>query len=327
MYYTHRGLILSFVLIAIITFSSVVNNFLLRSPENIGAYFAPHITVTQGGGATIIEGVSRFTHLLPFPDISAESFFIGDINSGALWKEKGPDLTHPIASLTKIVTALLFFENVPQDEWYRVSKEAKNTIPKLSSIPEGMFVSAPDIMKLMMTESDNDIAQVAAEKIGRVINFERQFDLDYNSALRAAVSAMNARVYELGLTNTNFINPIGLDDALQYSSARDIFHLMGYVFENRSAVWYSSRRYRSTVSYKNLDGEIFETSIINTNPLIQDYPRIIGSKTGLTDEAGQALAFIYRLKDGRAIGIVLLKSHDRFGDGEKIIQWLDGGLR
>ena len=323
MYYTHRGLILSFVLVAVIIFSPAVNDFFLRLPYNSGAPSARGIYGIQGGVATIAASVSRFTHPLPFPDISAESFFIGDVNSGALWHEKEPDSTHPIASLTKIVTALLFLENVPHDEWYRVSKEAKNTTPKLSLIPEGMFVSAPDIMKLMMTESDNDIAQVAAEKIGRAINFERQSDLDYNSALRVAVSAMNARAYELGLTNTNFVNPIGLDDALQYSSARDLFRLMRYVFENHMAVWHSSRRYRASVSYKNLDGKIFEISITNTNPLIQDYPRIIGSKTGLTDEAGQALAFLYRLKDGRAIGVVLLKSKDRFGDGEKIIQWLD----
>lgn len=322
MYYTHRGILLSFVLVAVVAFSPAVNDFFLHSPDGI-LDSVSEIYGVQGGGATMVAGISSFVHPLPFPDISSESFFIGDMNSGVVWKEKEPDSTHPIASLTKIATSLLFFENISQNEWYRVSKEAKNTIPKLSSIPEGAFISAPDIIRLMMMESDNDIAQVAAEKIGRAINFEKQDDLDYNFALQATISAMNARVHELGLLNTNFINPIGLDDALQYSSARDLFYLVKYIFENRLTIWHLSRRYHASVVYKNLDGKMSEISITNTNPLIQDYPRIIGSKTGLTDDAGQALSFIYRLKDGRAIGVVLLKSQDRFGDGEKIIQWLD----
>lgn len=259
-----------------------------------------------------------------FPPVQSEGVLVRDMATGETLFEKNSHVKFPVASLTKIMTALLMHEIVPLNQEYRLSAEAKKTSPKISFVPAGSFVRGEDIITYMMIESANDMAYLAAEKIGQTLNFKRGLHLDFQSAVRSAVLAMNERALEIGLKDTNFVNPAGLDDKLHYSTAEDLFLLMKYVFEHAPSVWHVSQYPEETLNYRRESPQsVYSIRIKNTNPLTGNYRRILGSKTGFTDEAGQALVLIYQLTSGRNIAIIVLKSEDRFGDAEKIIQWLD----
>ncbi len=272
--------------------------------------------------APVIPKIREST--IPFPTISAEGVLVENIKGTEIYYERAPEATFSIASLTKLLTSVLFVERIPQNEEYVISAEAKKTEPNISKVPAGSLVAAPDIVKLMMVESANDAARVAAEKIGKLVNFNRSTEISFQNSLDAAISAMNMRAFEIGMANTNIANPVGFDDALHYSTAKDLFVLMKYIRERHPSIWNYSRDAETAISFRKTPGGTVEhVTIKNTNPLTGKHERIVGSKTGLTDEAGQAVVMLYRLETGETVAIILLKSKDRFGDAEKIIQWLD----
>lgn len=260
----------------------------------------------------------------PFPTISAKGVLVADIDNGVVLFERSEHDRFPIASLTKMMTGTLFLESVSLSDRYLVTPAAKNTAPKVSRIPEGSLVSGMDILKLIMVESDNDIANLAAEKIGKSVNFQNDKGLDFKSSLRSAVSVMNKKAEALGMEDTHYENPIGLDDSLHYSTARDLFTLMRYIWETHRELWEYSKHSKDIVSYLPLkEKKDVHIGISNTNPLLEKFPRIVGSKTGLTNQAGEAVVLMYRVPSGRHIAIIVLKSEDRFGEAEKIIKWLE----
>ena len=260
-----------------------------------------------------------------FPNISAEAVLVADLEENTIWYERSSTETVPIASLTKIMTSILFAESANLRDLYSVADQVKKASGKISKIPAGSWISGEDVIKLMIIESDNDIALLAAEKMGRLTNFKNGSVLSFDNAIRTSVSSMNGKAFDLGMYNTFFTNPIGLDDALLYSTARDLHVLMQYLWTKHNDIWEYSRHTEERVgihSAKNAPISSYIT-ITNTNPLLEKFPRIIGSKTGTTGEAKEALVFIYRLQSGVDIAVILLKSSDRFREAEKIIHWLD----
>lgn len=262
-----------------------------------------------------------------FPDISAEGVLVRDLIGEETLYQKNTTVQFPIASITKLMTSILFEEHVSLKEEYALSPEAKKVKPKVSALPPGAFLRGEDLIRLMMIESSNDIAYSAAEKIGKILNFEKRLDLDFATAIQTAVSEMNKKALALGLFATNFANPAGFDDGLHYSTAEDLFVLMKYAFSKTPFVWHASSEPEASIRYRAPGKASYSTiTIKNTNPLLDRFPRIVGSKTGFTDEAGEAVVLLYQLTSGRNIAIILLKSLDRFGDAEKVIQWLDKGF-
>lgn len=325
MYYTKRLPYLIFLLLfTVIGAPYGMEHFdaVIRSPDT---NLKPAEVRASSQEASLEQSILASLHISQsFPDIRAEGILVRDIKTEEILFEKNSRTEFPIASLTKIMTSLLASETIPLHQEYRMSEEAKKTVPKVSSVPAGSFVSGEDIIKYMMIESTNDMAYLAAEKIGKIINFQKHLDLDFQSAIRAAVFAMNERAFLLGLRSTNFANPAGLDDGLHYSTAEDFFLLMKYILEHAPSIWHFSQSPEETLYYRQgAESTFHPIRIKNTNPLVRTHSRILGSKTGLTDEAGQAIVLIYQLTSGKNIAIIILKSEDRFGDAEKIIQWLD----
>ena len=130
---------------------------------------------------------------------------------------------------------------------------------------------------------------------------------------------MNEKVRSLALANTHIENPTGLDAEGHYASAEDLARIAAYAREKYPRLWEISRT-TDTVVYS---GSGAPHRIKTTDELLYEFPGILGSKTGFTDNAQGALMLLYPVRRYGTAIIVILRSDDRFGDGRRIIQWLD----
>jgi D-alanyl-D-alanine carboxypeptidase (penicillin-binding protein 5/6) len=272
-------------------------------------------------GAPIIE--KTLSPNETFPAVSAEAILIADFDTGEVIFGKAEYDVFPIASLSKLMTSLLFTERMEESHEYVIPAEAKQAEGKQSQIPGEARITGDAIISLMLIESDNDIAETAAEKIGKEINVERGIPLTFSISLETAVTRMNEEAYRLGMRDTNFMNPTGIDHPGHYSTPHDLFILMRQIWDEAPEIWRVSRKTEEKIAFRRTyGGKIEYVSIKNTNPLLVKYPRVIGSKTGTTDNAREAVVMAYRMPTGRNIAIIILKSENRFEDAEKIIKWL-----
>lgn len=255
------------------------------------------------------------------PVVSAEAVRVERIRSGEILFQKDADRRLPVASLTKLMTGLLLAETSEPLAEIFFSPEAKRAgapDDKQSAVKAGDSIRAEDVLKLLLASSDADAAYAASEHVARA---KRPVlgSASFSDRVSFFVELMNVRAQELGLTSTHFANPTGADDPDNYSSARDIARLAGELLRTSPEAWSASRLQ---------EGFVFGSSgarygVVNTNPLLGEYPAIYGSKTGFEDEAKGALAILYQLAPDERVAIVLLRSSDRFRDGRALIQWLE----
>lgn len=253
----------------------------------------------------------------PGPELKAQAYVVkitGEwrpVFSRREWKRLAP------ASLTKILTAVLARETLPADEKITFSEDAKKTEEKLSPAKTGDTFLRDEVIKLALVGSFNDAAIALAESIGKSrkgVNFEE--------SLAIFKTLANEKAHLLGLQDSRFQNPTGLDEENHYSSAEDLAKLAEYVLLRHSDLWMITRQTEARVWAENGT----EYNIDNTNELLKEFPAILGGKTGFTDNAKGALLFLYPVRPNKTVIVVILGSEDRFGDGRKIIQWLEENL-
>ncbi len=199
----------------------------------------------------------------------------------------------PIASLTKIMTAVIVLENMNLNEELLISKSAAEVGENAMGLTAGEKVSVEDLLYGLILHSGND----AAEALAQGSQFQRQ---DF-------VHLMNKKAEDLGLSDTRFTNPSGLEgEGKQYSTAKDLLVLTRLALQNKDFV-----NIASTVTH-----EIEQTSnhkyflLSNQTNLLTTYPGVKGVKTGYTDEAGMCLVTYLEYKGHRIIA-VLLNSENR----------------
>ncbi len=270
-------------------------------------------------------------------ELSAEAYLVKVIGQDtALLKRKEWKRLAP-ASLTKILTALVALEESNPLAKIVFSAEAKDIEEKTSQVKKGEWLSLLDTIRLLMVGSANDAAQAIAERVGR-----DQGAVDFTQSLAVFTDMMNKKAAALGMYDSYFQNPVGLDGDNHYSSAQDLARLAEYTLINYPEVWNVSREPEAVV-YAN---EGREYSMKNTDNLLKEFPAILGSKTGFTEKAEGALLMIYPVRNltpvesadssGNPISngvypvrpdktaiIVILRSPDRSADGRKIIKWLE----
>ena len=248
------------------------------------------------------------------PKINAHAYIVKIIgqNQPALSRREWKSL--PPASLTKILTAVLAEEILLPEDKIIFSEEAKKTEEKLSPVKRGDTVLRDQAITLALVSSFNDAALALAENIGK-----NKGGGNFNQRLHIFKFLLNERANLLGLTGSEFQNPIGLDEDGHYASANDLARLAEYVWLNHPDIWEISRQIETTI--KTEEGAIYK--INNTDDLLKEFPAILGSKTGFTEKARGALLFLYPVRPDKTAIIVILGSEDRFGDGRKIIQWLE----
>lgn len=244
-----------------------------------------------------------------FEDITlvAESAFVWDINSQKVLYQKNPDAQLPIASITKLMTALVAHEIITDNTTVAVPELAVLQ-ESASGLANGEKFSFDVLADLTLLSSSNDGAFAIAAAAGALLN---------NSApAETFVEAMNIRADELSLTSTYFRNPTGLDisetEAGAFGSARDIARLMEYMLLETPELL-EATTLTADVFY-NENGEFHEAE--NTNQIVDKISGLLGSKTGYTTLAGGNLTVAFDASLNRPIVVVVLGStyNGRFKD-------------
>lgn len=245
--------------------------------------------------------------------IIGEAAFVYDVALQKVIYEKNPDVKLPLASITKLMTALVASEIVASNSTVPISYSAILQDGD-SGLKDGEAFSLNSLMELTLTNSSNDGAYAMAAAAGAL--------LDSNKPATSFVEAMNVRARELGLNQTVFKNPTGLDisetEAGALGSARDVAFLMDYILKNQPQILESTTN--SSVVVRDNSGSTHEVD--NTNDLIGVIPGLIGSKTGYTTLAGGNLTVAFDTSLNRPVIVVVLGSsrNGRFADVVKLVE-------
>ena len=224
-------------------------------------------------------------------EVNAEAAVVMDADSGRLLYAQNPDKRLANASTTKIMTALLTLEQPDRDRYFTVDSDAIQVEGTTMGLQPGDSVTLHQLAAGMLLPSGNDAANAAAVEIA--------------GSEEAFVRLMNQRAAELGLENTQYRNPSGLDAEGHYSSARDLAALAAHALENEDFEDIVSKQ-EIRMAFGNPP---YNRSLYTTNKLLERYPYAIGIKTGYTDDAGLCLVTAAE-KDGTRLIIVTLNGKD-----------------
>lgn len=219
--------------------------------------------------------------------IDATSTILIDANTGQVLYEKNADEPRPIASTTKIMTALLLCEHTTPDTLITASKTAAETKESSLHLKEGEKITAHDLIRAILMRSANDACVAAAEHIAKT---EAAF-----------VEMMNTRARELGATHTHFVNSHGLHDDEHYSTARDLALIARTAMrETRIAEVVGTKRCRIERSIDKQD-----LTMHNHSRFLGKFPGADGIKTGWTIPAGKCYVGSATQNGWRLISVVL----------------------
>lgn len=237
-----------------------------------------------------------------FPIISAQSALVVDLDSGVTLYDKASDKSLLPASTTKIITALVALDYYQDDLILKVEDETKVEGQKMGLV-KGELIRVSELMYGLLVFSANDAAEILAS------NFPGGRD--------SFIVAMNLKAKELNLGNTNFVNPSGLDGALQTSTARDLVRVSAVAMENpKFAKIVGTKDYIA----KSVDSKI-KHKLVNINELVGKVEGVLGVKTGWTENARENLV-TYIERDNKRIILALLGGQDRFGETKELIEWI-----
>jgi serine-type D-Ala-D-Ala carboxypeptidase (penicillin-binding protein 5/6) len=194
--------------------------------------------------------------------IDARAYLVVDGATGEVIAGKGATRRAPIASITKLMTVLIALERTRLDETATVQPDATVVGGSVIGLRPGERIRVRDLVTAALVQSANDAAHALAD---HVAGSEERF-----------VALMNARAKQLGLRQTHFVRPDGLDVAGHYSSARDVTTLARVAMQKPFL--------RATV--RRREASIGRRSLYVWNDLLQTFPGLIGVKTGHTSDAG-----------------------------------------
>lgn len=239
------------------------------------------------------------------PEITADSAYFVDANTGQVLYEKNPHLKRPIASLTKVMTAIVTLENHGWNDQILVSKDAANMEPDHMLLQSGEKLTVEELLYGIFLVSANDAAEALAENTaGGRENF---------------ISEMNKTANLLGMYDTHFINPTGLqeDGKDQFSSAYDVALMARYLVSQFPHVIDISSTYHKILPQTPTHQDYDMYSGIN---LLTTYPGVKGLKIGYTPEAGLTIVSLAERDNHWVIG-VLLNSEDRRDEARKLLDY------
>lgn len=233
--------------------------------------------------------------------ISAQNAIVMDSLTSSVIYGKNIDNKTSMASTTKIMTCLIAIENGDLDSKVKVTNEMlEGTEGSLIYLKYDDVISLLDLIKGAMLSSGNDAANCIAYFIGgSIANF---------------VSMMNKKAKELGMNNSNFVTPSGLDSEHHYSTAHDMAKLTSYALDNNLFKDICSKSC-DVITINNK-----KHSIYNHNKLLSYYDECIGVKTGFTKKSGRCLVSAFEYKNNTII-IVTLNASDDWNDHKKLYEF------
>ena len=235
------------------------------------------------------------------PGLAAASYVALDVDRNEIILAYGDKDQRPIASLTKMMTGLLTAEAGNLWKPVTVSATAAGVEPNKDGLIIGNRYPRGVLLYSSMLGSNNDAAAALGEDLGKG-NYARYYKM------------MNRRAKELGMTSTQYASSSGLNDATNFSTARDQAIMLARAMENPTFAK-SVGTWRHTVRWNDTGGK---RTYENHNKMLQTYRGTIGGKTGFTTLAGGCLAVVVR-RGGHTIVGVILKTNDIWGDMPKLI--------
>lgn len=246
------------------------------------------------------------------PVIPADRAVIFDLSTNTFLWEKNSDVEQPLASITKLMTALVFLDNNPGwDKIYKISP-ADNVEGGKVSLFLGEEIKLKDLFYSSLVASDNGatIALVHASGLS-----EAEF-----------IKKMNAKAKQLGLFNTNFVDPVGLSDN-NLSTARDIARLAKTALKNEEIKKATMTEFYEFVTLDGRAKKVESTDYLLGSDLDNEI-LVQGGKTGYTDKAGYCFVGQFKNKDGHELISVILNSdskNDRFRQTKALVSWAFNG--
>ena len=249
--------------------------------------------ILTGTAAALLAAV-LFLHI-PVQAVSAEKAIVLDAVTGRVIYERNADQRSLIASTTKIMTALIVCEQCNVLDRMRIPKEAVGIEGSSMYLKEGEVLTIQELLYGLMLSSGNDAAVALAIYCGGTVE--------------GFAELMNDKAHVLGLQNTHFENPNGLDSPGHYSTARDLAVLAAYAMEN-------------PIFYKTVSAKIVTVGsryLRNHNKLLWQVPGADGVKTGYTKAAGRILVSS-ATRDGRRLICVTLNDPNDWADHSALLE-------
>lgn len=251
-----------------------------------------------------VHPVYKTNRLAKQPSLSASSYIVADIETKDIILEKGKDTLMPIASLTKLMTAVIYLESGQPSQTAIISPSA-SSLPEANSgnLREGQIIPSSELIYPLLLESSNISAETIAENIGR----------------KKFIKKMNDKALSIGMKKTSFDDPSGISPN-NTSTASNLFKLLFYIHSNKKNILDITTRKEQETSRR----------VWVNNDKLANLENFLGGKTGFTQAAQKTFAGIFSVplaKDGdRKIAIVLLKSKDREDDALKILDYLKNNV-
>ena len=244
------------------------------------------------------------------PDIDAKAAVVIGARSGKVFYERNFRTRLPVASLTKLATALAILDELGIDEEVMVSQRAVSTEGDFGGMVVGEALSVYDLLRAMLIASSNDAAVALAEHVQK-------------SRGKNLVELMNAKAYALGLADTRFTSVTGLEDARNYSTAEDIARFLNTAMQQEIL---SEIMKTASTDIRSVDGR-FVHRLTTSNKLLGRFDGVVAGKTGYTTGAGGSLGVLAKNSkaDDDFLVVVLGSTNEetRFSSVELLITWVN----
>ncbi len=241
--------------------------------------------------------------------ITSEAFVVGNLDTGEVYLKFNSDRLYPIASLSKLFTAIIAKHNMDKDSKITITSGMLEAFGNAGHLTEGEILTVDELLYPLLLESSNDAAEALAETYGYQ-NF---------------ISLMNGFAKEIGLQNTSFRDSSGLS-SMNISNADDLLILANYIYKNETDILAKTRLSEMTLATTT---ERNFHHFVSINPFTP-YEPFIGGKTGRTKEAKESMVslFNYQMKNSTTtipIAVIILRSEfgEREMDTERILEKLD----
>lgn len=248
--------------------------------------------------------------------LGAKAVYVYDIRTKTVLFAKNENTRLSLASLTKIMSALVADDLSPLYGTVTVSEEALRTEGD-SGLYKDERWSLKDILDFSLLTSSNDGMHAVALSLGAL----SRANATPKEIINDFVGEMNSKARKLGLKNTYFWNETGLDESNvkggAYGTARDMSMLLEYILAHHPALFAATRE--TVTTFRSLDNHLHVAN--NTNDVIAEIPGLVASKTGFTDTAGGNLIFVFDPELGRPIIVSILGSsgEGRFEDARTLV--------
>lgn len=246
------------------------------------------------------------------PGFQSSSALIMHLESRTILESKEPDKKLQIASVTKLMTALVALEELDLHEHVKVSENASSQIGATMKLQPNEVIELESLIKGMFLNSGNDAAFAVA---------------DYYDSIHGKgnfIKKMNEKAQLIGMSNTHYDNPAGFDSSDNYSTTNDLAKLSIFAMQNNYIASHGSIKEDEVFS---LDKTI-KHELVSTNRLLREgFNGVVGLKTGQTDDAGQTLVLCDKIDSENTIVIILLNSPDRNEEAKYLINWVSNNYK